>query len=106
MSKNKMVSVNPDVPVKFFEGEKWTVLAGLLGLIIAGICAVWVMLYGAPIAPDGNLLKTVSFDAAFGMFILSTAAVIPFAAIRALRRQNWVLGIRRSRLYQKKEQLR
>jgi hypothetical protein len=44
MSKHKMVSVSPDVSVKFFEGEKWTVLTGLLGLIIAGICAIWVML--------------------------------------------------------------
>jgi hypothetical protein len=40
MNRNNMVSVNPDVPVKFFAGEKWMVLTGLLGLLIAGICAI------------------------------------------------------------------
>jgi hypothetical protein len=83
MSKNKMVSANPDVPVKFFEGEKWMVLTGLLGFLIAGICALWVMLYGGPVTPDGDVLKAVSFDAAIGIFLLSTAAIIPFAAMGA-----------------------
>jgi hypothetical protein len=83
MSKNKMVSVSPNVSVKFFEGEKWMVLTGLLGILLAGICAVWVILYGGPVAPDGDVLKAVSFDAALGIFLLSTAAIIPFAAMGA-----------------------
>jgi hypothetical protein len=83
MSKHKMVSVSPDVSVKFFEGEKWMVVTGLLGCFIAGICAIWVMLNGGPVAPDGDVLKAVSFDAALGLFLLSTAAIIPFAAMGA-----------------------
>jgi hypothetical protein len=83
MSKNRMVSVNPNVPVKFFEGEMWMVLTGLLGIFIAGLCAVWVMLYGGPVTPDGDVLKAVSFDAAIGIFLLSTAAILPFAAMGA-----------------------
>jgi hypothetical protein len=82
MSKNKIVSVNPDVPVKFFEGEKWMVLTGLLGFLIAEICAIWVMLYGGPVTPDGDVLKVVSFDAALGIFLLSTAAIIPFGELQ------------------------
>ncbi|QGR00388.1 hypothetical protein EHS13_35360 [Paenibacillus psychroresistens] len=76
-----MGSMNPVVPVKFFEGEKWMVLTGLLGLLLAGICAVWVILNGGPVAPNGDVLKAVSFDAALGIFLLTTAAITPFAAM-------------------------
>jgi hypothetical protein len=98
MSKNKMGSMNPVVPVKFFEGEKWMVLTGLLGVLLAGICAVWVLLNGGPIAPNGNVLKAVSFDAALGIFILTTAAIIPFAAMGAkskkfFRRSNIIFAL-------------
>jgi hypothetical protein len=98
MSKNKMVSVNPDLPVKFFEGEKWMVLTGLLGLLIAGICAVWAILYGGPVAPNGDVLKAVSFNGALGIFLLSTAAIIPFAAMGAkskkiFRRSQIILAL-------------
>ena len=69
--------------VKFFEGEKWLVLTGLLGFLLAGVCAVWVMLYGGPVAPDGDVSKAFSFNAALGIFLLSTAAIIPFSAMGA-----------------------
>jgi hypothetical protein len=39
------------------------------------------MLYGGPVAPEGDVLKAVSFAAAIGIFLLSTAAIIPFAAM-------------------------
>ncbi|TDF97267.1 hypothetical protein E1757_14665 [Paenibacillus piri] len=67
--------------VKFFEGEKWLVLTGLLGFLLAGICAVWVMLYGGPVAPGGNVSSAFSFNAALGIFLLSTAAITPFSAL-------------------------
>jgi hypothetical protein len=73
------VEINP--VAKFFEGEKWLVFIGLLGFLLAGVCAVWVMLYAGPVAPDGDVSKALSFNAAFGIFLLSTAAIIPFSAM-------------------------
>jgi hypothetical protein len=67
--------------VKLFEGEKWLVLTGLLGFLLAGICAVWVLLYGGPVSPKGDVLNAFSFNAALGIFLLSTAAITPFSAM-------------------------
>ncbi|MDQ8733430.1 hypothetical protein [Paenibacillus sp. LHD-38] len=67
--------------VKFFEGEKSLVLTGLLGFLLAGICGVWGMLNGGAVAPDGDVLKAFSFNAALGIFLLSTAAVLPFSGM-------------------------
>lgn len=81
--------------VKFFEGEKWLVLTGLLGFLLAGLCAVWVLLYGGPVSPDGNISNAVSFNAALGIFLLSTAAIAPFSAMgvkgRAFFRWSYIL---------------
>ncbi len=81
--------------VKFFEGEKWLVLTGLLGFLLAGICAVWVLLYGGPVSPDGNISNAVSFNAALGIFLLSTAAIAPFSEMgvkgRAFFRWSYIL---------------
>jgi hypothetical protein len=72
----------PSPGVKLFQGERWLVLTGMLGLLLAGICAIWVLLYGGPISPRGDVSKAVSFDAALGIFLLSTAAIIPLSAMR------------------------
>jgi hypothetical protein len=69
--------------VKFFEGEKWLVLTGLLGFLLAGVCALWIVLYGGEVAPEGDLSKAFSFNAALGMFLLSTAAISPFSGMKA-----------------------
>ncbi|MBW7458658.1 hypothetical protein ACFOLF_14625 [Paenibacillus sepulcri] len=66
---------------RFFEGEKWLVLTGLLGFVLAGVCAVWVLLYGGPVAPNGDVSKAISFDAALGLFLLSTAAISPLSGM-------------------------
>jgi hypothetical protein len=67
--------------VKLFQGERWLVMTGMLGFLLAGICAVWVLLYGGPISPRGDVSKAVSFDAALGIFLLSTAAISPLSAM-------------------------
>ncbi|MFC4969842.1 hypothetical protein ACFPES_19815 [Paenibacillus sp. GCM10023248] len=67
--------------VRVFEGEKWLVITGLLGFLLAGICGVWVIFHGAEIAPHGDVSKAISFNAALGIFILSTAAISPFSAL-------------------------
>lgn len=82
-------------PIKFFEGEKYLVLTGLLGFLLAGICAVWVFVYGGAVAPDGNVSKALSFNAALGIFLLSTAAIAPFSAMgvkgRAFFRWSYIV---------------
>jgi hypothetical protein len=81
--------------VKFFEGENWLVLIGLLGFVLAGICAVWVILYGGPVSPNGNVSNAFSFNAALGLFLLSTAAMTPFSAMgtkgRAFFRWSYII---------------
>lgn len=72
--------------VKFFEGEKWLVLTGLLGFLLAGVCALWIILYGGEVSPKGDLSKAFSFNAALGMFLLSTAAISPFSGMKAKSR--------------------
>lgn len=81
--------------LKFFEGERWLVLTGLLGLLLAGICAVWVLFNGGDVAPDGSVSDAFSFNAALGIFLLSTAAIAPFSALsvkgRSLFRWSYIV---------------
>jgi hypothetical protein len=86
---------NTTRPIHLFEGEKWLVLTGLFGFLLAGFCAVWVMLYGGPVAPKGNVLNAVSFNAALGLFLLSTAAIVPLSGLgtkgRAFFRRSYII---------------
>jgi hypothetical protein len=66
---------------KIFEGEIWLVLTGLLGFLLAGFCAIWVLFNGGPISPNGDVAKALSFNAALGAFMLSTAAIVPLSAM-------------------------
>jgi hypothetical protein len=78
-----------------FEGEKWLVMTGLLGFLLAGICAFWVMLYGGEVSPKGDVSKAFSFNAALGIFLLSTAAIAPLSGMglmsRAIFRWSYIL---------------
>ncbi|WP_114379933.1 hypothetical protein [Paenibacillus prosopidis] len=84
MRNHYIVETKP--AVKFFEGEKWLVLTGLLGFLLAGVCALWIILYGGEVSPEGDLSKAFSFNAALGMFLLSTAAISPFSGMKAKSR--------------------
>jgi len=81
--------------VKFFEGEKWLVFVGLLGFLIAGICGGWTLLFGGEVAPHGDVSKAFSFNAAIGIFLISTAALIPFSGMskggRLIFRWSYIL---------------
>lgn len=79
--------VGKKAAVTFFEGEKWLVLTGLLGFLLAAICGVWVLLHGGPVSPDGDVMKAFSFNAALGLFLLSTAAIMPFTALGKISRE-------------------
>ncbi|WP_276356117.1 hypothetical protein [Cohnella caldifontis] len=79
----------------WFEGEKGLVLTGLLGFVLAGICGIWVLLNGGPVSPDGDVSKAFSFNAAIGIFLLSTAAIAPFSGMspgkRTFFRRTYIL---------------
>ncbi|CAI6066964.1 hypothetical protein [Cohnella sp. JJ-181] len=66
---------------RLFEGEKALVLTGILGFILAAACGIWTLINGGEVAPGGDVSKAFSFDAALGIFLLSTAAILPLAAV-------------------------
>lgn len=64
-----------------FEGEKGLVLTGLLGFMLAALCGIWTLINGGEVAPGGDVSKAFSFNAALGIFLLSTAAIMPLSAL-------------------------
>lgn len=74
--------------LRLFEGERGLVLTGLLGFILAVLCGVWTLINGGEVAPGGDVSKAFSFNAALGIFLLSTAAIAPFSAMGA-RSRSW-----------------
>ncbi|WP_411551727.1 hypothetical protein [Paenibacillus lautus] len=68
--------------LRLYKQETWLMLTGLLGFLLAGICGVWVLLHGGPVSPDGDVSKAFSFNAALGIFILSTASILPVSGMR------------------------
>lgn len=73
-------------PVKLFEGERWLVITSLLGFILAIGIAIFIFFRGPIILPEGDLKNAFSFNAAIGIFLLSIAAVLPFARLEARKR--------------------
>ncbi|MFF3925255.1 hypothetical protein [Paenibacillus lactis] len=84
---HRMLEV-PHKAAGVFKQERWLIMAGLLGFLLAGICGIWVLIYGAPVAPEGNIGKAFSFNAALGIFLLSTAAILPFSGL-GTRSKAW-----------------
>lgn len=66
--------------------EQWLIYTGLLGMLLAGICAVWVLINGAAVAPDGDVGKAFSFNAALGIFLLSTAMIMPYSGMSSRKK--------------------
>lgn len=79
--RNQRLGGSESKPV-IFQGEQALVLTGLLGFALAALCAVWVLIWGGEVAPYGDVTKAISFDAAIGIFIVSTAAILPFSGLR------------------------
>jgi hypothetical protein len=67
--------------IGWFKGERWLVATGLLGFALALMCGIWALIAGAEMPPDGNLWKAFSFNAALGLFLLSTAAISPISGM-------------------------
>lgn len=73
--------------VSIFKREQVLVMLGLLGFVIAGCAAVFMLFQGAVAPPEGNIKNVFSFAAALGIFLLSIAAILPFAGFTARMRK-------------------
>lgn len=64
-------------------------ILGLAGLVIAGLCLVAVVFRGAVIPPEGKMLDAAIFSFGVGLFILSTALLLPLAGFTPRGRRLW-----------------
>lgn len=71
----------PFRPGRLFAQEKALAATGLLGFALAVFCGVWTLIFGGEMGDGGNISKAVSFNAAVGIFLLSTAAIAPYSAM-------------------------
>ncbi|KYG38298.1 hypothetical protein [Bacillus gaemokensis] len=70
----------------FFEEEKWLAVTGFLGFLLGILCVIFIGIYGAIINPEGDLSKALSFNFALGLFLLTTAAILPFSGFTSKKR--------------------
>ncbi|NEW05742.1 hypothetical protein GK047_06880 [Paenibacillus sp. SYP-B3998] len=76
-----------EVPViKLFAGEKWLVVLSLIGFALALGIGIYIGIYDSIVLPEGDLERAFSFDAAFAIFILSIAAILPLAGLNSRKR--------------------
>lgn len=73
--------------IKLFEGEKGLFITGLIGFLLAGITAVFILFRGSVVLPEGNLGDAFSFNAAIGIFAISIAAILPLAGFSPRKRK-------------------
>ncbi|QQK75449.1 hypothetical protein HUG15_07545 [Salicibibacter cibarius] len=81
--------------ISIFHREKGLVITGLLGFLIAAFSAVYLFFQGEVILPEGNMKNVFSFTAAIGIFLLSIAAILPFAFFSERKRKviRWLFII-------------
>jgi hypothetical protein len=73
--------------IKLFEGEKWLVVTSSIGFLLAVGIAIYIFFQGPIILPEGNVKDAFSFNAAIGVYVLSIAAILPFAQFRDRNRK-------------------
>ncbi|SDJ25179.1 hypothetical protein [Alteribacillus bidgolensis] len=73
--------------------EKLLTAAGGIGLLLGGGLALYMLWFGKIILPEGNVRSASSFNAAVGLFILTIAALLPFAGMyrRQRKKVRWIL---------------
>lgn len=86
MMNQKLTGVSKSTTMKLFEGERVLVCIGLLGFVLAAACGIWVLVYGGATSPNGDVSRAISFDAALGIFLLSTAAISPLSGMSFKKR--------------------
>lgn len=72
-----------------FREEKALAAVGLLGLALAAGTAAVALLRGTVVPPGGDLTKPIAFDAAVGIWVITIAALLPFADFGPRGRSVW-----------------
>lgn len=67
--------------------ESALVTAGAFGFVLAAFCAVMIAIQGVVILPEGNLASALSFNAALGLFLITTAFFVPLAGFSQHKRR-------------------
>lgn len=62
----------------WFRGEKWLVIAGLLGFVFAIVSGIAALVYGTDAKPGSGLLRAASFNAALAIFSYRQQQFCPF----------------------------
>jgi hypothetical protein len=63
---------------------------GIAGLTLAALSGVIALTHGTIILPEGDLTKSLSFDAAVGIYVLTLALFVPLAEFTPFGRRRWI----------------
>jgi len=63
---------------------------GIAGVTLAALSGVVALVHGAIILPEGDLTKSMSFDAAVGIYVLTLALFLPLAEFTPGARRRWI----------------
>src|SRR5205085_1939411 len=74
---------------RLFEGERALVVSGFLGLAESAAVALAVLIHGAYVPPEGNLVRAAQAYAALGLFTLTSAALLPLTGLGPGGRRAW-----------------
>ncbi|SDM50009.1 hypothetical protein [Sediminibacillus halophilus] len=61
----------------WFGQERLLLITGGIGILLGGVCLFMMLFKGAAIPPEGDLFKAVSFNVAIGIFLITTAILLP-----------------------------
>ena len=63
---------------------------GIAGVTLAALTGGIALAHGTIILPEGDLTKSMSFDAAVGIYVLTLALFLPMAEFTASGRRRWI----------------
>src|SRR5262252_4656452 len=63
---------------------------GIAGVTLAALTSVVAVVYGTIILPEGDLTKSMSFDAAVGIYVITLALFVPLAEFTPRGRRRWI----------------
>ncbi|WP_228552388.1 hypothetical protein [Gracilibacillus salitolerans] len=83
----KFNRIEKEPSVKLFDGERWLIITGLIGLTLSIGIALFIFFQGHIRLPEGDMKDAFSFNAAIGIFILSIAAILPLVRFSDRKRK-------------------
>jgi hypothetical protein len=64
------------------ERETLLLWTGIIGIVLGAVCSIFLFVQGNHVPPNGEWMKPVTFNLAVGLFILTTALILPHAGFR------------------------